>query len=64
MAEIPAVVPVARATIGHPPRVKVETAIRQTQGAIGFYTEDLFTLAGEPPGQGELGRRPGRSSRR
>ena len=25
------------------------------KGAIGFYTDDLFTLAGEPKGQGELG---------
>src|SRR5439155_1906345 len=57
MAEISEVVPIARATIGHAPRVKVETAIRQTRGAIGFYTKDLFTLAGEPPGQGELGER-------
>lgn len=55
MARIPSVVPIARATIGRPPQVKVETAIRQTKGAIGFYTTDLFPLAGEPPGRGELG---------
>ena len=50
-------VEVARATIKTPPRVKTETAIRQTKGAIGFYTDDLFTLAGEPKGEGELGER-------
>ncbi len=48
----------------NPPRVKVETAIRQTKGAIGFYTDDLFTLAGEPKGEGELGERAGRRSSR
>ena len=39
----------ARRTITNPPRVKVETAIRQTEGAIGFYTRELFTLAGAGP---------------
>ena len=57
MARIPEVVKVARATIGNPPRVKVETAIQQTKGAIGFYQDELFTLAGEPKGEGELGKR-------
>ena len=37
MAEVPRVVETARRTIGRPPRVKVETAIRQTKGAIDFY---------------------------
>ena len=57
MLLIPRVVEVARATIKNPPRVKTETAIRQTKGAIGFYTEDLFRFAGLPPGEGELGER-------
>jgi uncharacterized protein (DUF885 family) len=52
---VPRVVDVARATIKNPPRVKTETAIRQTKGAIGFYTDDLFEFAGLPKGQGELG---------
>ena len=42
MEQIPAVVDAARATIKNPPRVKVETAIRQTEGAIGFYESELF----------------------
>ncbi len=57
MAQVPKVVEVARRTIADPPKVKVETAIRQTKGAIAFYTDDLFTLAGEPKGKGELGER-------
>ena len=46
MALVPKVVEVARATIKNPPRVKTETAIRQTKGAIGFYTNDLFLMTG------------------
>jgi uncharacterized protein (DUF885 family) len=57
MEKIPGVVAVARRTIKRPPAVKVETAIRQTEGAISFYKTDLFTLAGQPPGQGELAAR-------
>lgn len=57
MRQVPKVVEVARATIKNPARVKTETAIRQTQGAIGFYTDDLFALADEPKGRGELGAR-------
>ena len=55
MARIPRVVEVARATIGDPPKVKAETALRQAQGAIHFYQEELFRLVDAPPGQGELG---------
>jgi len=55
MEKIPAVLEIAKATIHNPARVKVETAIRQTDGAIHFYQEDLFTLSGEPDGKGELG---------
>ncbi len=55
MEQVPAVLAIAKATIKNPARVKVETAIRQTQGAIHFYSEDLFTLTGEPKGAGELG---------
>jgi uncharacterized protein (DUF885 family) len=57
MGEIPKVVEVARETIRDAHRVKVETAIRQTEGAIGFYTDEVFALAGAPKGEGELGRR-------
>jgi uncharacterized protein (DUF885 family) len=57
MAKIPGVIAVARETIGPSPRVKVETAIRQAKGAIGFYGRDLYAFAGEPEGAGELGAR-------
>ena len=55
MAKIPQVLDIARSTIKNPPRVKVETAIKQTQGAIGFYSGELFKLAGEQPDHTELG---------
>ena len=55
MEKVPKIVEAARATIKNPPKVKTETAIRQTKGAIGFYTVDLFDFAGEPKGEGELG---------
>lgn len=55
MDHVPGILATAKATIKDPARVKVETAIRQTEGAIGFYASELFTLAGEPTGQGELG---------
>ena len=54
MKQVPRVLETARKTIGRPPRVKVETAIRQTEGAVGFYKTELFRLAGDPPGEGEL----------
>ena len=54
MAFIPEIVKVAKATIKKPARVKTETAIRQTQGAIAFYTDEIFNLTGAPKGGGEL----------
>jgi uncharacterized protein (DUF885 family) len=57
MALVPRVVEWAETTIKVPARVKLETAIQQTKGAIGFYSDELFTLAGEPKGEGELGAR-------
>ncbi len=53
MSQVPKVLEVARATIGKSARVKVETAILQTQGAIDFYRGDFFTLAGAPKDKGE-----------
>ena len=55
MTHVPGIVAVARGTLKNPARVKVETAVRQTQGAIAFYSDELFTLAGVPKGEGELG---------
>jgi uncharacterized protein (DUF885 family) len=54
MAEIPRVVRAARETLKNPPRVYVETAIRQTKGAISYYESGIFELAGETPQLSEL----------
>lgn len=54
--QVPRVVETAKATLSKEkaPRVKVETAILQTRGAIGFYTDEIFLLAELPRGDGEL----------
>ena len=57
MALIPSVIEVARKAIKKPPKVRVETAIRQAEGAIVFYRKEVFTLANKPPGEGDLGQR-------
>jgi uncharacterized protein (DUF885 family) len=46
---IPAVVAAAKQSLKNPPRVVVETAIRQNRGAIAFYEGGLFAVAGETP---------------
>jgi uncharacterized protein (DUF885 family) len=56
MAFIPRVVAAARANLHNPPRVFVETAIKQNRGAIGFYEQGVFELAGERPELSELSR--------
>ncbi|WP_250847090.1 DUF885 domain-containing protein [Aquisphaera insulae] len=53
--QVPRILSVARATIKVPPKVVTETAIRQAEGAVAFYTTDLFELAGQKPGEGPLG---------
>ncbi len=55
MAFIPQVVEAAKASLQNPPRVFVETAIRQNRGAIAFYEHGLFEVAGENPQLSELG---------
>jgi uncharacterized protein (DUF885 family) len=47
MAQIPKIIAAACENLQKPPRVIVETAIRQNRGAIGFYEKGLFDLAGE-----------------
>ncbi|MEI7731412.1 MAG: DUF885 domain-containing protein [Verrucomicrobiota bacterium] len=47
MAHIPRIVAAARQNLRNPPRVVVETAIRQNQGAINFYEQDIFILIGK-----------------
>jgi len=59
MAQIPQIVEIARSTIKNPPRVKVETAIKQTEGAIAFYNGDLLKLASEGPDRHALSEKAG-----
>jgi uncharacterized protein (DUF885 family) len=54
MAHVPGIVDTARATIKNPAKVKVETAIRQTQGAIAFYSDEIFKLSGVEKRDSEL----------
>lgn len=47
MAEMPRIVAAARATLTHPPKAILETAIRQNRGAIDFYQHGIFEVAGD-----------------
>jgi uncharacterized protein (DUF885 family) len=49
MAFMPAVIAAARESLQHPPKVVVETAIRQNRGAISFYESGIYEVAGETP---------------
>jgi uncharacterized protein (DUF885 family) len=54
IAQIPRIVEAARANLGNPPKVIVETALRQNRGSIAFYESGVFELAGETPQLSEL----------
>jgi uncharacterized protein (DUF885 family) len=54
MKHIPRVVAAARANLKNPPRVFVETAIKQNRGAIAYYEGGIYELAGETPQLSEL----------
>ena len=47
MAQFPRIIATAEATLTHPPRTILETAISQNEGAISFYQNDVFLLAGD-----------------
>ncbi|HEX3988683.1 MAG TPA: DUF885 family protein, partial [Verrucomicrobiae bacterium] len=47
MAQIPRIIEAAKATLTHPPKPILETAIRQNRGAISFYQKDIFEYAGD-----------------
>src|SRR6058998_3739547 len=49
MEKIPRVISQAKANLQHPPRVHTETAIEQTQGAIGLVREGLSPLLDQAP---------------
>ncbi len=47
MDQIPRIIAAAEDNLRNPPRALLQTAIRQNQGAIGFYQKDVFQLAGK-----------------
>jgi len=49
MEQIPKIIAAAKSSLANPALPLVETAIRQNQGAIGFYEKDIFELAGKTP---------------
>jgi uncharacterized protein (DUF885 family) len=55
MAFVPKAIAAARASLRNPPKVFVETAIRQNKGAIAFYESGIYELSGETPQVSELG---------
>jgi uncharacterized protein (DUF885 family) len=55
MALIPQIVAAAKESLKNPPRVFVETAIRQNRGAVAYYEHGIFELAGENAQLSELG---------
>jgi uncharacterized protein (DUF885 family) len=55
MAQLPKVVAAAKESLTKPPRVVLETAIRQNKGAISFYQSGIFEASGETPQLSELG---------
>lgn len=54
MKGVPAIVEEAKRTLGHPPRVKTETAIGQAKGAAAFYESGVLELLGDQPLEGTL----------
>lgn len=52
--QIPRIAATAKATLTNPPRSVLETAIRQNRGAIQFYEQEIFTLAGDTPQSADL----------
>lgn len=54
MGHIPKVIAAAKETLKNPPRVIVETAIKQNRGAISFYESGIYELSGETPQVSEL----------
>jgi uncharacterized protein (DUF885 family) len=49
MAYIPRILKAARENLKNPPKVVVDTALRQNRGALAFYESGIFALAGEAP---------------
>jgi uncharacterized protein (DUF885 family) len=54
MTHFPKIVAAAKDNLRQPPRVVLETAIRQTRGTIAFYEHGIYEVAGENPQLSEL----------
>lgn len=54
IAQVPRIVDEAKRSLKNPPRVIVETALRQNRGAIAFYEHGIYEIAGETPQLSEL----------
>ncbi len=54
MARFPKIVAAAKGNLHHPPRVILETAIRQMRGTVAFYEHGIYEAAGENPRLSEL----------
>jgi uncharacterized protein (DUF885 family) len=54
IGELPRIIAAARASLGKPPKVYAETAIRRNKGAIAFYESGIYELAGENPTLSEV----------
>jgi uncharacterized protein (DUF885 family) len=54
IAHIPKIIEVAKATLQNPPKVLVDTAIRQNKGNIAFYESGIYALTEETPALSEL----------
>ncbi|MFO0928108.1 MAG: DUF885 family protein [Gemmataceae bacterium] len=52
--QFPRIVAAARANLKNPPKVIVETAVRQNRGAIAFYENGIYELSGENPATSAL----------
>ncbi|HJZ94609.1 MAG TPA: DUF885 domain-containing protein [Gemmataceae bacterium] len=54
IGDVPRLLLTAKESLGNPPRVFVETAIKQNRGAIAFYEQGIFEITGETPGVSAL----------
>src|SRR5688572_25075839 len=54
ITHIPKIVAAAKQNLRNPPRVVLETAIRQNQGSINFYEKGIFEIVRETPQRAKL----------
>jgi uncharacterized protein (DUF885 family) len=54
IGQIPKVVAAAKESLKDPPKIWLDVAIRQNQGAISFYEKGIYEITGESPQSSEL----------